>query len=57
MGDVCAACAAVARATVQAFFGSEPSKIWLFASHKAPLTGLPVVIVRNPRAGFRHVTQ
>lgn len=27
MGDVYAACAAVARATVQAFFGSEPSKI------------------------------
>jgi hypothetical protein len=28
-----AACAAVARATVQGFFGSEPSKVWLFATH------------------------
>jgi len=28
-----AACAAVARATVQGFFGSEPSKVTLFATH------------------------
>ena len=33
MGDVCAACAAVARATVQAFFSSEPSKVRLLISH------------------------
>jgi hypothetical protein len=33
MGDVCAACAAVARAIVQAFFSSEPSKVWLFTLH------------------------
>jgi len=51
-GDVCAACAAVARATVQVVFSSEPSRILMFTLHNHCYPDFPLPSSANLVPGF-----